>query len=178
MDPTLPYFSISTSRLRFRPLNWGDLPAWEQFFLQNPHPEYLARTMAGPEDAKPLAVDWIQVQLARYAESGLGHLAAERADTGEFIGQAGILRKELDGQVVHEIAYSVMPAHWRQGYASEMAQRMKAFAQEYRVDTDVISIIHPDNIGSQRVAIGNGMSLRRHTVYQGMPACIFGVSLS
>ena len=98
-------------------------------------------------------------------------------ETGAFIGQAGILQKELEGEIVHEVGYSIKPRFWRKGYATEMALKLKAFAEEHKVNSQVISIIHIDNIGSQKVARNNGMDILRKTTYREMPVYIFGVNL-
>ena len=63
------------------------------------------------------------------------------------------------------------------GYASEAAQRMKAYMIEHQVKNKAISIIHFDNIGSQKVAERNGMTRGREWEYMGMPVYIYETEL-
>ena len=79
--------------------------------------------------------------------------------TNAFIGQCGLLVQTVDGIKELEIGYSILPKYWRQGYASEAAQKCKAFAIEHNFTESLISIINVNNIPSQKVAINNGMHL-------------------
>ena len=60
-----------------------------------------------------------------------------------------------------EIGYSILPQYRNKGYASEVAQKCKNYAFENDWRDQLISIIHVDNIGSEKVAIRNGMSLEK-----------------
>jgi [ribosomal protein S5]-alanine N-acetyltransferase len=40
----------------------------------------------------------------------------------------------------------------------------------------LISLIHPENIPSRRVAEKNGMSLERETTFKGFPTQVFAIS--
>lgn len=77
-----------------------------------------------------LAEAWILKQLGRYQEQGYGHLAVELKETGEFIGMGGILPREIDSKQEYEIAYSLKPKYWGNGYATEIARHLKLFGLE------------------------------------------------
>ena len=40
----------------------------------------------------------------------------------------------------------------------------------------VISLIHPDNLRSRRVAEKNGMKIEKKTVFRGFPTLVFAIS--
>ena len=123
-----------------------------------------------------LATGWITAQFDRYENQGLGHLAIELKETGEFIGMAGIIPRELNEMDYFEIAYSFKPRFWGNGYASEAAQQLKKFGRESGLSEHYISIIDLDNFPSQKVARKNNMEILFKTDYLGMEVLIFGTT--
>jgi RimJ/RimL family protein N-acetyltransferase len=123
-----------------------------------------------------LATGWITAQFDRYENQGLGHLAIELKETGEFIGMAGIIPRDLNEINYYEIAYSFKPRFWGNGYASEAAQQLKKFGRESGLSEHYISIIDLDNFPSQKVARKNNMEILFKTDYLGMEVLIFGTS--
>jgi len=171
----MDYFNQESERLTYRRLEESDRGSWAEFFNNNPNIPYL-----GIPDDMPLEAmldKWFGMQFERYNENGFGMLAAISKVTGELIGQTGILKKEINGQTEYEIAYSLKPKFWRQGYASEMSQTMKRFFIEHKINTRVISIIHKDNIGSVKVAQRNGMAHLFDVEYSGMDCFVYGVEV-
>jgi RimJ/RimL family protein N-acetyltransferase len=106
----------------------------------------------------------------------LGHLAIELKETGEFIGMAGIIPRELNESNYFEIAYSFKPRFWGKGYAIEAAQQLKNFGRKSGLSEHYISIIDLDNFPSQNVARKNNMEILFKTDYLGMEVFIFGTS--
>ena len=97
--------------------------------------------------------------------------------TNELVGQCGLLVQTVDEIKELEIGYSILPNHWRKGYATEAARKCKAYAKKNNFAESLISTIHIDNIPSQKVAINNGMSLDKTTVYDHNPVHIFRIVL-
>jgi ribosomal-protein-alanine N-acetyltransferase len=168
------YFSQSSDRLNFRKLTPGDIPNWLEFFENNPGIHFLGMDLT--KTYLELAAGWITAQFERYENQGLGHLAIELKETGEFIGMAGIIPRELNEIAYFEIAYSFKPRFWGKGYASEAAQQLKKFGKESGLSENYISIIDLDNFPSQKVARKNNMEILFKTDYLGMEVFIFGTS--
>lgn len=122
-----------------------------------------------------LAAWWVNKQKERYQDSGFGHLAATLPESGALIGMAGIIPRHLEGEVLYEVGYSLLPAHWGKGYGTEMAQQMKAWAFQHLPVDQVISIIHKDNTASQHVARKNGLSPWKEAEFKGMPVVVYRV---
>lgn len=174
----MSYFNHSSQRLDFRKNTLDDIDDWTEFFVDNPNLPFLG--LKEEEDKQDQSRIWIERQLTRYTETGVGHLALIDRELGEMIGQAGLLKKELEelgGKTVFEIGYSIKPRFWRKGYATEAALHLKEFALQNRVAPHVISMIHQDNIGSQKVAQTNGMSIEHTLIHKNMPIYIFGIQL-
>lgn len=81
---------------------------------------------------------------------GHGMWAVEDRATGEFLGRAGLYRAA--GWPAPEMAWSLRRDRWGQGLATEAGAAALRYGFE-AVDADrIISVIHPDNAASIRVA--------------------------
>ena len=169
-------FPIESERVRFRLLTTDDIPAWTQFFINNPQLHFVGVTdNKSPEEQSAF---WIERQMKRYIDTGIGIMAAISKETGQLIGNAGIIwRDEVLGQPEYEIGYSVIPELWGKGYAAEMAIRLREYFEEYQIAERVISIIHVDNIGSQKVAEKNKMSRGPQFEFLDSPCYLYSYNL-
>lgn len=166
------YFHQESKRLRFRKLSLADMPSWTPFFVENDHLQYLGINLQLRPETQ--AHNWIEKQLERYEQQGFGHLAVELKDSREFIGVGGILPRMLHDKQEYEIAYSLIPAYWKRGYGTEIAQQMRAYGTAHINTPRLISIIHKENRGSIRVAIKNEMEVLFETTFHGMEVFVYG----
>ena len=88
--------------------------------------------------------------IGHWALLGYGLFAVERKDTGTFIGRVGLLNPETWPGV--EIAWTIAPAEWGKGYATEAARTVRDWAFGSLRQRRLISLIHPENHASARVA--------------------------
>ena len=165
------YFEQETDRFYFRKMTIEDVEIWSDFFRNNQRLEFLGLDTS--ESPQQLAFNWIQKQLGRYRESGLGHLAVFNKENNEFIGVAGLLPRNIQGQEKYEVAYSILPKYWGKGYATEISKQIKQFAQQQLGLDDLISIIHLRNTDSAKVAIKNDGVIWKRTDYQDLPVHIY-----
>ncbi len=103
-------------------------------------------------------------------------MALVERKSGELVGWCGLLVQEVDAIRELEVGYSIMPAHWRNGYATEGARACLQFAFERNLAESVISIIQVDNLPSQEVAIKNGLTRGRQTTYHGNRVYIYQIN--
>ncbi len=171
----MDYFNQQSERLVFRKLNKADIPIWETFFSANDSLEFLGLDLSISH--KKLAAEWILRQLERYEKVGLGHLAVTLKETGEFIGMGGIIPRNIENNDEFEIAYSILPKHWKQGYGTEIAKQLKAFGSKHINTERFISIIDVNNIRSINVAKKNGMKVQFRTNYMGMLVDVYGIKI-
>ena len=75
-----------------------------------------------------------------------------------------------------EIGYRLHPDYWGRGLATEAAQAVRDHAFADLKLPRVISLIHPDNLPSRRVAEKNAMKLEKETVFKGFPTQVFALS--
>jgi RimJ/RimL family protein N-acetyltransferase len=81
---------------------------------------------------------------------GYGHWAVEEKSTGRMIGRIGFLNPE--GWPGFEIGWTLARHAWGKGYATEGARRALAYAFTELDQRHVISLIHPENTPSMKVA--------------------------
>ncbi|SOC79681.1 Protein N-acetyltransferase, RimJ/RimL family [Salinimicrobium sediminis] len=169
----MDYFDQQSDRLTYRKLNEKDIDSWVEYFVDNDRLAYLGLDLSKTKET--LAEEWIRLQFNRYQEQGLGHLAIELKETGEFIGMGGIIPRELNGKKEYEIAYSLIPRFWGNGFATEIARTFRDHGFKNKIADRFISIIDIANHQSAHVARKNGMLVLFKTEYLGLQVNIFGV---
>lgn len=121
---------------------------------------------------------WIQWNLASYAEHGFGLWAAQLKDTGEFVGQCGLIRQpDVDGQAETEIGYLFLRTHWNGGLATEAAIACRDYGFETLKLEHLVSLIDPKNLPSRRVAEKVGMHVEKEVEIErwNKRVCVYGM---
>jgi ribosomal-protein-alanine N-acetyltransferase len=93
-----------------------------------------------------------------------------------LVGYCGFLHQEVDGEKEIEIGYRLHPDYWNKGIATEAARAVRDHAFRDLKLLRVVSLIHPENSPSQRVAEKLGMSLEKQTIYRGSLTNVFFLS--
>ena len=163
-----------TERLYFRKVVPEDFDTWLPFFHNPESTQFWEGLPQNPVEACRQQFDRT---FERYEKNLGGMNALILKENNSLIGLCGLLVQEVDEKTELEIGYSVLPAYWRKGFAFEAAYQCKSYAKEKVFTDSLISIIHIDNIPSQKVALKNGMTLDTTTTYKNNPVHIFRVSL-
>lgn len=162
-----------TERFKFRLLEYSDYDTWIEFFRNSGAARFLG--IHGLETPEDQCRKWFEIAFGRYRDELGGMNALIDKSSGEFIGQSGLLVQEVDGRSELEISYSIMPQFWNKGYATEAAVKCRNYAFEHDYAQSLISIIHVDNVQSQSVALKNGMSKSKQTIFKKMPVHIYRI---
>ncbi|MGI6004594.1 MAG: GNAT family N-acetyltransferase [Christensenellales bacterium] len=104
---------------------------------------------------------FIQKHLDNYEKHGYSWWAFIDKESGEYVGHAGLLWLDLEGEDILEVGYHVKKKHWGKGYATEMARAVKRWAFAHTDAERVYSLIAQTNRASVHVAEKNGMRLER-----------------
>jgi RimJ/RimL family protein N-acetyltransferase len=166
-----------TERLLFRRITEQDFDTWLAFCTYPDSLKYVfSQEQLKVEDPIERCRIWFNRVFNRY-ENGLGGMnALIDKQTGEFVGQCGLLIQTIDDVEELEIGYSLMPAFRGKGYAIEAARNCKEFAFENNYAQSLISVIVPENAASIKVAINNGMQLDKTTVSNGDMVNIYRIN--
>ena len=145
---------IETARLFLRKMtqnDFGDLCK----ILQDSEVMYAYEGSFSNEEVQ----DWLDRQLNRYRNDGVGLYAVILKKTGEMIGQCGLTIQDIPNKRVFEVGYLFQKAYWHNGYATEAAIACKNYAFDILGVDEVYSIVRDSNIASQNVAKRNGMTI-------------------
>ncbi|MEC7771626.1 MAG: GNAT family N-acetyltransferase [Bacteroidota bacterium] len=157
----------------FRKLEESDFEDWLPFYHNPKSTQYWQGLPTNPVEACRTQFDRV---FERYDNDLGGMNALILKESRELVGICGLLVQTVDNVKELEIGYSVLPNFWLQGFAFEAAKKCKEFAFENNLADSLISIIHVDNLPSQKVALKNGMLLDKTTTYKNNPVHIFRVN--
>lgn len=149
----------TSQRLRFRAVTKEDYDVWLPLFKEDNVGKFLGMP-SGLTQAEQCDY-WFKKVFHRYENNLGGMNALIDKKSGEFIGQCGLLIQTVEDEERLEVGYSILPKHWGKGYAQEAAIKCRDFCFENNYSKDLISMMHIDNIGSEIVAIRNGMTLEK-----------------
>lgn len=110
---------------------------------------------------------WFQGILRDYQTNGYGMLAVQLKETGEFVGQVGIVSRPAETCAIHYFAYLICKRFWRQGYATEAAQSLLDYGFGTLGVDKVTALIRTDNARSIRLAEKLGLQRESTTLHQG-----------
>jgi len=161
-----------SERLVFRAVSSDDFNAWLPFFQD---PAASVHWIAERDSPEQECRKWYARQEIRYENDEGGMNALIERSSGRLVGHAGLLLQKVDGRKELEIAYSLLPAFWKKGYATEAALicRDRAFSKYFA--ESLISIISLSNKPSAAVARKLGMLPDGQTVYNGNDVAIFRI---
>lgn len=165
---------LETERLILREMTQDDYSDLCEI-LQDKETMYAYEHAFSDDEAR----EWLKKQLDRYKNDGFGLWAVIEKTSGEFVGQCGITRQDIEGETVPEIGYLLKRKHWHNGYASEAAVGCKNYAFDALGFDKVYSIIRDNNYASQKVAERNGMkpikTFTKHYYGMDMPHLVYCV---
>ena len=162
---------LETERLVLRSFREEDVDAMAKLFA---NPDFM-RFSLGVYTERKKTVDFIE-KVMGWDRAGIPSAFAV-VPRGEdiVIGYCGFHHHpEVPGEV--EIGYRLHPDYWNRGLITEAARRVRdhAFA-DLRLPR-VISLVHPENIPSRRVAEKNGMNMERKITFRGFPTLVYAIT--
>jgi RimJ/RimL family protein N-acetyltransferase len=161
---------VETARLQMRRMTYDDVAGLLKVFGDSE----AMRFYPAPFDCQQMEkwVDWNQ---RNYTNYGYGLWSLILRATGELIGDCGLVNQQVDEALEVEIGYHVRRDLWRQGLATEAALACRDYGFDILGRRRLISLIHPQNLASRRVAEKVGMTLSREALWKNKPTCIYAI---
>jgi RimJ/RimL family protein N-acetyltransferase len=142
---------VTTDRLVLRMLREADFESYAQMCGD---PEVMRYIGDGQPLSRPMAWRNLALMVGHWSLRGYGLWGVEERATGALVGRAGFWNP--DGWPGFELGWMLRRSSWGLGYATEAARAALRFAFTRMARPQVISLIHPDNAASVRVAERSG----------------------
>src|SRR3954463_12591557 len=162
--------TLETERLTLRQWREDDFESYARICAD---PEVM-RYLGGKPFTRLEAWRHMAFLIGHWQLRGYGHWAVEEKATGRLIGRLGFLNPQ--GWPGFEVGWTLARDSWGKGYASEGARRVLHHAFTEMGREHVISLIHPENKASIKVARRMGETPEGETELMGMPVLIYGIS--
>ena len=143
---------IKTKRLILRPIGPEDFDA-----LMDIMNGRRVRVVWGHALATGGVTQGIETRRKGCGANGVEYLLAGNRETGEPVGQAGLVKEEMDGKPVWGIGWILGEKHQGKGYATESANALVEYAFTVMSLPEICCDIRPENEKSQAVAARLGM---------------------
>jgi RimJ/RimL family protein N-acetyltransferase len=159
---------LVTDRLVLRPLRRDDL---DELALLLGDAEGL--TEWGPALSREESAHWIERNLRRYQECGLGRCAVILRRTGRLVGDAGLIPTLVEGHPEVELGWIVSRAYRGSGIATEAATAWLRCGYGALGLSRIVSMIRAENTASRRVAEKVGMTVEREATWGELPHLVY-----
>lgn len=163
---------LETPRLILRPFQKEDVDLMAELFA---NPGFM-RFSLGVYTKREQTVAFVE-KVMGWDRAGIpSQFAMIPRDTGTVVGYCGFFHHPEHGIDDVEIGYRLHPDYWNKGIASEAARAVREHGFRDLELPRVISLIHPENIPSRRVAEKNGMTIEKEITFRGFPTLVFAIT--
>jgi RimJ/RimL family protein N-acetyltransferase len=164
--------ALETPRLLLRPPESQDLDAFVEIHEDPEVLKYL--TTLGQASGRAAGWRVIAMLLGHWQLRGYGQWTVVEKATNQIIGRVGPWHPE--GWPGIELGWIIRRSHWNLGFATEAARAARDHAFSVIDTPQLISMIHPDNAASIRVAEKLGATLGRRDAFAGAAVLIYEFS--
>ena len=142
--------TFTSTRLHFQKFEATD---WEQYLSWYSNDEVM-RYLTG----KGLTIDEAKSRFSNVMDTNAAHpklglFAVRLLANNDFM---GIGKLSLLSDTQAEIGYGSFPKHWRNGFATEMLDRLISFSDDFKEIKELIAVVHPDNMISKKILASRG----------------------
>jgi RimJ/RimL family protein N-acetyltransferase len=168
-EPVVTTNVLKTERLILRRFRESDIDAYAAM-TQDPE---VMKFLSASGDLLSRSDAWRQMALflGHWELRGYGTWAVEERETGDFVGRVGLHNPE--GWPDRELGWTIARKFWGRGYASEAARASIGHAFDNLGWTHLVSLIHPDNDRSARLAERLGYYVRGAAEVRGLRLTVY-----
>lgn len=161
--------TITTARLVLRQFRESDFDEYAEMFADEDVMRYLHKPLTRNEAWRNMAM-----VLGHWQLRGFGPWAVEEKTSGAMIGRIGCWCPE--GWPGCEVGWMLRRNFWGKGFATEGARAAMEYAFDFLQWPSALSVIHPENFASQRVAMKLGESFESDAEVAGVKVQIYSVN--
>src|ERR1043166_672859 len=163
---------LETERLILRSFREGDVDRMAQLFA---NPDFM-RFSLGIFTERKQTVAFIEKVVA-WDRAGIpSQFAVVPRGEDQMVGYCGFFYHPEHGIEDIEIGYRLNPDYWNRGLITEAARAVRDQGLRDWKLSRVISLIHPANLPSRRVADKNGMKIEKEITFRGFPTLVFAMT--
>jgi RimJ/RimL family protein N-acetyltransferase len=163
--------TLQTDRLMLRMLGESNFDAYAEMCAD---PEVMRYIGDGQPLGREMAWRNMAMMVGHWSLRGYGLLAAEERPSGILVGRIGFWNPE--GWPGFELGWMLRRSFWGRGYATEGARAALQHAFTDLGQPHVISLIHPENVASIRVAERLGERLVGPVEVMGKHALVYRIT--
>lgn len=168
----IPMAILETGRLKLRPFRKEDVDRMAELFAD---PNFM-RFSLGVFTKREQTVAFVE-KVIDWDRAGIpSQFAVIPRDEGILVGYCGFFHHPEHGIEDTEIGYRLDPKYWNRGLATEAARAVRDHGFRDLNLRRVISLVHPENIPSRRVAEKNGMTVEKEIIFRGFPTLVFATT--
>ncbi|MDQ2630671.1 MAG: GNAT family N-acetyltransferase [Actinomycetota bacterium] len=160
-----------TRRLLARKPTPEDRDAYQAHF-KHPEVERWLRPPPLPPFETRVLEELLEGDCAHWSDHGFGPWVLADKESGEFAGRGGLAWTSVEDTARIELPWSIEPHLHGQGLATEAATAAIEWAGELRID-EVVALVLPRNVASQRVAEKAGFETDGEVLHAGLPHLLF-----
>ena len=163
---------LQTPRLILRPFLEEDVDVMAQLFA---NPDFM-RFSLGVFTERKQTIAFIE-KVMGWDRAGIpSQFAVVPRGQDAIIGYCGFFYHPEHGIEDLEIGYRLHPDYWNRGLITEAARAVRDYGFRDRKLSRVISLIHPENVPSRRVAEKNGMTVEKKITFRGFPTLVYAIT--
>ena len=141
----LPWITVITERCYLREITTDDLDDLYALYAQPGITDYVEPLYDRPQEEQ-YTRDYIECMYRFY---GYGMWLVYDRESHALIGRAGFSHQDLGDEIVLEMGYIIGVPYQRQGYATEVCEKLLAFAREHLSDFGSVNcFVEPGNTAS------------------------------
>jgi len=167
-----PTMELQTPRLVLRSFREEDVDAMAQLFANSNFMRFSLGVFIEPKQT----IAFIE-KVMGWDRAGIpSQFAVIPRGENAIVGYCGFYHHaEVPEEI--EIGYRLHPDYWNRGLITEAARAVRDHGFRDRKLSRVISLIHPENIPSRRVAEKNGMAIEKQITFRGFPTLLYAMTL-
>jgi RimJ/RimL family protein N-acetyltransferase len=163
---------LETERLTLRSFREEDVDVMAQLFA---NPDFM-RFSLGVFTERKHTITFVE-KVIGWDHAGIpSQFAVVPRDEDAIIGYCGFFHHPEHGIEDVEIGYRLHPDYWNRGLITEAARAVRDHGFRDWKLLRVISLVHPENFPSRRVAEKNGMKVENEITFRGFPTLVYAMT--